>query len=223
MLSANIDDAFGIIDLILAAIFLYGFIRLANTNLSEDGRLEAPIWVKKLIESKSGVLVRSLLSLLLWVSLSGIIGIIIWEAIKGVAGTVTASFEVFVAASVGATASMISFALFALVLGLLGPILAVAYEEWIWYIAPVIGGTVGAAISGGLAINVIYIVTLSALTGGLTSIFRQAITAKEKVTFKNATELAIAGVGLGAINGIIVAGVFKVLEATVGIDWMLAG
>ena len=70
--------------------------------------------------------------MLLWVSLSGIIGIIIWEAIKGVAGTVTASFEVFVAASVGATASMIGFALFALVLGLLGPILAVVYEEWIW-------------------------------------------------------------------------------------------
>jgi hypothetical protein len=118
---------------------------------------------------------------------------------------------------------MVGFALFALVLSLFGPLLTVVYEEWTGRVAPVIGGTVGAAISGGLGVSVIYIVALSALTGGLTLIFREAITAKERITFKDMTELAIAGVGFGAVNGIIVAGVFKVLEATVGIGWMLAG
>jgi len=37
------------------------------------------------------------------------------------------------------------------------------------------------------------------------------------------TELVIAGVGFGAVNGVIVAVVFKVLEVTVGIGWLLAG
>jgi hypothetical protein len=118
---------------------------------------------------------------------------------------------------------MIGFALFALVLSLLGPILAGVYEQWTGHIAPVIGGTVGAAISGGLDVSVITIVALSALTGGLTLIFREATTAKERITFKDIAELAIPGVGFGAVNGIILAGVFKLLEATVGIGWMLAG
>jgi hypothetical protein len=39
---------------------------------------------------------------------------------------------------------------------------------------------------------------------------------------KDVAELAIAGVGFGTVNGLILAGVFKLLETTVGIAWMLA-
>jgi hypothetical protein len=217
-----VDYACGI-GLILGVVLFYVFIRLMNTSVSEDGNVDPPVWVKELVESKGGVAIRALLSLGLGMSLASVIGIIIWETIKGIARTATAPLEVFVAAFVGAAASMIGFALFALVLSWFGPLLAGVYEQWTGYIAPVIGGTVGAAISGGLDVSAIYIVALSALTGGLTLVFREGTTARERVTFKGITELAIPGVGFGAVNGIILAGVFKLLEATVGIGWMLAG
>jgi hypothetical protein len=159
---------------------------------------------------------------MLVVSIGSIIGVIIWEATKGIVGTVTTSPEIFVAAIVGAVASMVGFGLFALVLSMFGPILSVVYEEWTEYVAPVVGGAVGAAIGGGL-VSVIYMVALSALTGGITLLFYGMITAKERITFKGITELLTAGVGFGAINGVIVAAVFKVLEVTVGIGWLVAG
>jgi hypothetical protein len=66
-------------------------------------------------------------------------------------------------------------------------------------------------------------VALSALTGGIALLFYRIITAKERITFKGITELVIAGVGFGAVNGVIVAVFFKVLEMTAGIGWLLAG
>lgn len=206
--------------LLVGMILLYCFIRLPV----EDGKMVLPAWAKKLVESKGAVIVRTLLTLMLWVSFASVIGIITWKAIEGIAEVVTASsFEIFVAALVGAVASMIGFALFALVLSLFGPILSMVYERWVGYIAPVIGGAVGAAISEGLAINLIYIVPLSALTGGLALVTHEVITAKEGVTFKGITAVILPGVVFGAINGAIVGGVFKLLEVTVGIGWMLAG
>jgi hypothetical protein len=179
-------------------------------------------WIKKLVASQAGLVAQVLLSLMLMVSVGAIVGIIIWEVIEAIAGTITASPEVFVAAIVGSAASGIGFGLFALALSLFGPILSAVYEEWTAYVAPAIGGAVGAAISGGLA-NVIYLVGLSALTGGIVLLFYRLITAKERLTLKGITELAIAGVGFGAVNGVIVTTVFKVLELTVGIGWLVAG
>jgi hypothetical protein len=123
-----VDYACGI-GLILGVVLFYVFIRLMNTNVSEDGTVEPPVWVKELVESKGGVAVRALLSLVLGMSFASVIGIIIWETIKGIAVTATAPLEVFVAAFAGAAASMIGFTLFTLVLSLFGPILVVAYEE----------------------------------------------------------------------------------------------
>jgi hypothetical protein len=191
--------------------------------LAKDHHPESPIWVKKLLESKAGIVAQVMLTLMLVVSIGGIAGIVIWETVKGIFGAVTAPPEIFVAAVVGAAVSTIGFGLFAVVLGMLGPILSVVYEEWTAYIAPVIGGTAGAAISGGLAVNAVYIVALSALTGGITLVFYSLITAKEEISLKGISELVIAGVGFGAIDGVIVAAVLKLLEVAVGIDWMLAG
>jgi hypothetical protein len=74
---------------------------------------------------------------------------------------------------------------------------------------------------------VITIVALSALTGGITLIFREAITAKERITFKDITELAIPGVGFGAVNGIILAGLFQVVGGDSGdrldVGWLSYG
>jgi hypothetical protein len=212
-----------VIGLILASAVLLCLVRRLSIRLSEDSHLESPSWVNRLVESKAGIIAQVLLSFLLVVSIGGIVGVIMWQVIKGIAGMVTASPEVFVAAIMGAAASTIGFGLFALMLSLFGPILSVVYEEWTAYIAPTIGGTVGAAISGGLAVNVIYVVALSALTGGIAAVFYRVITAKERITFKGLTELVIAGVGFGAVNGAIVAAFFKVLEVNVGIGWLLAG
>jgi len=77
----NIDYICGA-GLIFGFALLLFFIRLMNTNVSEDGVLEAPKWVEKLIESTGGVLVRSLLSMLLWVSLCSIIGIAVWTLLQ---------------------------------------------------------------------------------------------------------------------------------------------
>lgn len=210
------------IGLILGVVLFYCFIRLMRTNVSEDGNVEPPVWVKRLAGSKSGLVVRALLAFLLGTGLASLGGIVIWETLQGIARTATASLEVFVAALVGAVASMIGFALFALVLSLFGPILTGMYEEWTGRVAPVIGGAVGAAIWGGLGVRVIYIVGLSTLTGGLTLVLREAITAERRITLRDVIELAMVGAGFGAVNGLSLAGVFKLLETTVGITWMLA-
>jgi hypothetical protein len=211
------------IGLILGVVLFYYFIRVMRTNVSEDGTVEPPAWLKRLAESQGGEVVRALLALVLGIGLASLVGIVVWETVQGIAETAIAPREVFVAAFVGAVASMVGFALFALVLSLFGPILSAAYEEWVGRIAPVIGGAVGAAISGGLGVSVITIVALSALAGGLTLVLHQAITADKRITFKDVSESAIAGVGFGAVNGLLLAGVFKLLEVTVGIGWMLAG
>jgi hypothetical protein len=162
-----------------------------------------------------------LLSLLLVVSVGSIIGVITWEALKGIAATLTASPEIFVAAIVGAAASAIGFTLLALALSFFDLLLSMVYAEWTEYVAPVIGGAAGAAISGGIFIN--YLVPLGALTGAITLLFYRMLTAKRKITRKSITELTLAGAGFGVVNGVIVAIFFKVLEVTVGIDWLLAG
>ncbi len=200
--------------LLLAAAILSCLVR----KLSQASQPASSSRPDKPIESQAGIVVL-LLSLMLVVNVGSIIGVILWETIQGIAGTVTTSPEVFVAASVGAAASTIGFALFALALNLLGPILSVVYEEWAAYIAPVIGGTVGAAISGGL--DIIYTVPLSALTGAIILLLYEILT-KKSIPFQAITELVIAGVGFGAINGAILALIFKTLEVTVGAGWLLA-
>jgi hypothetical protein len=198
-------------------------VRWLSNRSSEEDDPDSHSWIKKLVESKGGGVVVALLVLMLVVSLGSLIGVFMWEVIKGVAETAIASPKVIVAAIAGAAASMTGFVLFALVLSLFGPIQFVAFEQWTVYIAPVIGGTIGAAIGDGLAVSVIYIVVLSAMTGGITLLIHDVITAKKRITLKAIHELVIAGLGLGAINGIILAIFFKVLEATVGISWLLAG
>jgi hypothetical protein len=162
-------------------------------------------------------------ALMLAVSGGSLVGILIWGTTKAIAGVFIISPKTFVAAIAGAATSMVGFGLFALVLGLLGPMLSVVYEEWTMSIAPVIGGTVGAAISSGLAVRVIYIVAIGALTGGVTLMSYRLIRSRERVALKAIADGLIAGVGFGAINGVIVGVVFKLLEVGVGIGWMLAG
>ena len=203
--------------LILAAAILLRLVR----RLSQDDRQGSSRRTNEPVGSKVGIAVLLLSSLLLVVSLGSIAGIVTWEALKGMAGLFTASPKIFVAASVGAAASVIGFALFALALSLLGPILSTVYEEWAAYMAPVVGGAAGATVSGGL--EIILIIPLSALTGGIALLFYEAIITQERITFKGVTELALAGMGFGAINGVIVATIFKVLEMTVGLGWLVAG
>jgi len=146
--------------------------------------------------------------------------------IKELTETVTVNFDTFAAASVGAVVSVIGFALFALVINLLSPILTQVYEEWTWYIAPIIGSTVGAAINGWHAINainVILIIALGAFIGWVVMVIRGAVIDKEIINLKSVIDLAIPGIGFGTVNGAILGGIFKVLDVTLGIDWMLAG
>lgn len=214
MFDSGVDCISG---LLLAAAILLCLVR----RLSQDDRQEASGRTNGPVGSKARMTALLLSSLLLVASLGSVAGVVTWEALKGMAGLFTASPKIFVAASVGAAASVVGFALFALALSLLGPILSTVYEEWTAYMAPVVGGAAGAAFNGGL--DIILIIPLGALTGGVALLFYETLVTQERITFKGATELVLAGMGFGAINGVIVAMIFKVLEMTVGLGWLVAG
>ena len=108
--------------------------------------------------------------------------------------------------------SMLGFGLFAIILSMLGPILSVAYEAWIGYVAPVVGGVVGAAIGSGYITGGIRMVGLSALVGGLALVMFQVSTSERRVGIKDMGECLAAGIGFGIINGVILAVLFQVLE-----------
>jgi hypothetical protein len=122
-----------------------------------------------------------------------------------------------------AAMSVVGFGLFALLLSLLGPLLWVAYEAWIGYIAPVIGGVVGVALESGILVGVllesraigrsIAVVGSSMVIGALASMSFEAIISKKKVSAKALSENLIAGLGFGLINGLILAALSSVLEA----------
>ncbi len=206
------------ISLVLITVVLFYMVR----KLDDENHSELPNWATTLLKSNVGIGIQVIVSLTHFVSLGSLVGIILWVLLKGVADMVMGSSAIFRAAIVGATLSPLGFGIFAVILGLLGPILSMVYEEWTAYIAPVIGGTVGAAISSGLPTNVIYIVALSALTGGIALVLYDLVMIKESVTLKRIGDLVIAGVGFGVVNGVIEAIAFKVLEVTVGLGWLLA-
>ena len=109
--------------------------------------------------------------------------------------------------------SMIGFGLFALLLSLLGPVLSVVFEGWIGYIAPVVGGVVGAGIGGGYVGGGIHIVGLSSLVGALALVVFRVSTGKKRVRVKDVGDLLTAGLGFGFVNGLILALLFLLLEA----------
>jgi hypothetical protein len=112
---------------------------------------ETPPWAEKLVESKLGKVAVALLALILTIGTGSILGALACAAVQGVAKTIAGLPEILGTAIVGAALSVIGFGLFALLLGFLGSVLSVAYEGWIGYIAPVVGGIVGAAVAGGYA------------------------------------------------------------------------
>ena len=143
-------------------------VQWLTNRSSEEAKPDLLRWVKRLVESKGSKVALALLILVLIVSVGSFVGVVLWEAVEGITETVMASPKVFLAAIAGSVASMIGFVLLSLVLRLCGPTFSEGFIQWTAYSAPVIGGAIGAAIGDGLAINVIYIVALSALIGGIT-------------------------------------------------------
>jgi hypothetical protein len=210
--------------LILASVILLLLVRWLSTRLSGDSDQEKISQGKKIASSNVWTVALVLLSFMLVISIGSSTGAIIWVAIKGIAeGAVTIWPENSIGAITGAATSLISFGLFALVLSAFGPILSTVYEKWTEYIAPVVGGTIGAAISGGLGVSVVYILFLSTVIGGIALVCFEIITSKMRVTFKGISELVIAGLGFGFVNGVILTVVFKVIDVSLGLDWMIAG
>lgn len=174
-------------------------------------------------QSPSGKIVYALLAFAFTVGMGSLLGIMMWKAIDGLFEIAITAPIVFITALAGSIISMMSFMLLTIVLRVFGPILIEAFEQWLGYIAPVIGGTVGAAIGSGLPVNVLYIIPLSAVTGGLASLIHGVITDKKIASKKSIQDSLIAGVGLGAVNGLILTLFLKLMEWTVGIRWLLAG
>jgi len=217
------SNTLGIIGLILGFVVLFYVIYRLRTGSVVDIRLEPPNWTKKLFDSKAWIVVQAVLTLVLMMSVGGVIGVVVWETMKGIVEAVKVLPAAFVASIGGAMISSVGFGFFTIVSRLLRPMMFAMYVKWTWYISPVIGGAVGAAIRVGTNVNVIHIVTLSAMTGGIMLLLYIMVIEKEKVTIKRITDTLIAGVGLGFVNGVIVAAVFKMLEIVIGIGWLMAG
>lgn len=174
---------------------------------------ETPPWAVKLVESSLGKVVIALLALLLTVGTGSVLGALACVAVQGVARTISKLPEILGTAIVGAALSMVGFGLFALLLSLLGPILSVVYEGWVGYIAPVVGGVVGAAIASGYVGGGIYIVGIAALVGALAQTIFEVSTSKKRVRIKDVGESLTAGLGFGFINGLVLALFFWALKA----------
>jgi hypothetical protein len=220
MVDSNI---LGITGLIVGFVVLLYLIYRLRTGSAVDVRLELPNWGERLFESSAWVVVQAVLTLVLMVSVGGVIGVVVWETMKGIVEAVKVLPAVLAASISGAMISSVGFGFFAIVSSLLSPIMFVVYEKWTWYMAPVIGGAVGAAMRVGSDVNVIYIVALSAMTGGIILLLYEMVIEKEKVTIKRITDTLVGGVGFGFVNGVIVAAVFKVLEIVIGVGWLMAG
>ena len=208
---------------LLAAVLLGIFTGKIYVQLDEETRLGGPDWAERLAESKAGTVIQVLLAPIIILGVGGAIGVLLWGTFNGIYEIALAQPAVLWTAIVGATASMISCALLALLASLFGPILSAGWEVLIVYIAPIVGATVGAAIGGGLPINLLFVLPLGALAGGVAAPVSSLILAKEGTSLKTASQEVTTGLFLGAILGAILTGAFKLLELTVGLDWLLTG
>jgi hypothetical protein len=174
---------------------------------------EPSTWADKLVASRPGKVVQVLLALNLTVGAGSVIGVLVCVPVQGVAKTIAGLPGILGTAMIGAAMSMIGFALFALLLSLLGPVLSVAFEAWIGYIAPVVGGVVGAALESGYASGGMLIVGLSALVGALALVIFEVSAGEKSVRIKDVGDWLTAGLGFGLVNGLILALLFWALEA----------
>lgn len=178
----------------------------------EQARPAPPTWAKTLVESKSGMVVLLMLSLIMMVGQGSLVGVLICVPVQGIAETVASFPEVLAAAVAAAAMSMLGFLLLTLLLSMLGRVLSAVFEAWIGYIAPVIGGTVGAGLASGWVTGAILIVVTSALIGGLALVVFRVSTSEESVGRTAVGEILTAGLGFGLVNGLFLAGLWKIWE-----------
>jgi hypothetical protein len=171
-----------------------------------------PTWAVRLAASKPGTVVQVLLALNLIIGMGSVIGVLICVPVQGVAKTIAGLPAILGTAMIGAAMSVVGFALFFLLLSLLGPVLSVAFEGWIGYIAPVVGGVIGAALESGYASGGMLVVGLSALVGAFALAIFTVSTGGKSVRIKDVGDSLTAGLGFGVINGLILAPLFWVLE-----------
>jgi hypothetical protein len=202
------------------ALWVVGFLIALTLSIVlihwlPDGRpgKETSALAERLVESRLGKVMIALLSLNLVVGTGSVLGVLLCVLVQGVAATIAGLPGILGTAIAGAALSMVGFAIFTLLLSLLGPILSVVYEGWVGYIAPVVGGVAGAAIASGYVGGGIGIVGTGALVGALAQVVFGVSTSKKRVKVKDVGELLTAGLGFGFINGLILALIFWVLKA----------
>ena len=126
-------------------------------------------------------------------------------------------FEVLIAAIIGALISVVGFGLFIVaqyvICRRLEAVAVYVYELWLAFIAPVIGGVVGAAIFSNAVSRGIYIIAIGALIGGTAiPVLESIIGDRGNRRARNIIQQAIAGMGYGTINGTILAVIFAILK-----------
>jgi len=191
----------------------------------EDPIPESLPWSEKLFASLPGRILGILAVATMAIGMGSIVGTLVSVPVLGITETIATLPDILGMTSLGATLSTVGFVVLTVVSAFLGPILSSVFEEWIAYISPVIGGVAGAAIKSGSTIggtigevlesgpiaSGILVIGLSAVVGGIATLFHTVLRGAEKLSVKGLTDDGLAGLGLGAINGLILALILGVL------------
>jgi hypothetical protein len=160
---------------------------------------------ERLAASTPGKVVTILSVAVLAIGMGSIAGLLVCLPVLGPRQTVTALPGVLGRAALAATLSAVGFVILVVVIALLGTrILSGVFEHWAAYIAPVIGGVIGAVLESGAFATGLLVVGLSAVVGGIASIIYEGIQSN-RLTVKSLGETSTAGLGIGAINGLVLA------------------
>jgi hypothetical protein len=180
---------------------------------------------ERLSASTPGKVVTVLSVAVLAIGMGSIAGVLVCLPLLGPAETVITLPDILGRAALAATLSAVGFVILVVVIALLGTrILSGVFEHWAAYIAPVIGGVTGAVLESGATrgswvgevlengafATGLLVVGLSALVGGVASIIYEGIQSK-RLTVESLGETTIAGLGIGAINGFVLALILGIL------------
>ena len=165
-------------------------------------------WADAFAETPVGKIVYLLLALVLAAGSGGVAGVLVCVPVQGVAEAIAGFPETLGTAIAGAAMSVMGFGLLVLVMARRGPPLFAAWEAWIGYVSPVVGGVVGAAVRSGTLSGGIGIVGVSAWVGALGLLGFDLSAGGKRVGTKHVGESLVAGIGFGVINGVILAVLF---------------
>ena len=212
---------------LLAVTLSLALVRWMDAPLTEreNPTPESLPWSERLFASLPGRILGILAVATVAVGMGSIVGTLVSVPVLGPTEVIAALPDILGQAALVAALSTVGFLVLTVVSARRGPILSSVFEQWIAYISPVIGGVAGAILEigpsmGGTVREVleagpifggILVIGLSAVVGGIATVFHTVMRGVEKPSVKGLKDDGLAGLGLAAINGIVLALLLSVL------------